>query len=251
MLIQNKPIDYILCEGASDARFIALYIEKMFSYEFDSNKSKAYKQIVDHSFYVYLKGETRDTLVISCAGCGNIDKIFKEIVYQNILHNGVNARVIVAVDRDNKTDSECLKLIRGCSSKISISINKWTLGHLYNQFVKPDGSRPLIDYESYFAVIPSDEPGAFETILISAIASEYPTIYKEVSDFFTTLSLGAKEFISRPRKEAKAKLDTMIILIDPESMYCTLDKMFSLIDLNDPSITSSYSFLDSIVKPIG
>ena len=243
----NKPIDYIICEGPSDAEFVSLYIETLLGYQEDRNQAARYVFSAIKSRFYYLVGPNRDALVCSCGGCNNIERMYNNVVLPEIKGRGIESRVIVMIDRDNKTDNECYNLVP--FSEVSLIINNWINGSINGPFVS-NGIPNTIRYRSYFSVIPATSSGAFENVLIVSIYNNEYDIANEVTAFFSSLSAPARIHINTSRREIKAKLDTMIVLIDPERIHSTLKDMFAVINLNDPNIVQNFSFLSDIVNNI-
>ena len=243
-----KPIDYILCEGPSDAEFVCLYIERTLGYSEDRTRANSYVSSIPNARFFYAVGQNRDALIIACGGCTNIDHLYNEIVLPSIKANNVGSRVVVIIDRDNKTDQECYDLVP--FTDVTMSINAWVDGVMNGNYVLPDGSNNTINWRTYFSVIPAATSGAFENVLINSLHNSEPAIANEVESFFLNLSQQAKAHISVTRKEIKAKLDTMLVLIDPERIFVTLRHLFSSINLNDPNIIQNFFFLGDIVNSV-
>ena len=246
MANSNKPIDYIICEGPSDAEFLSLYIERSFNYSFNKGMSHQYSSSIVNSKFIYEVGATRDSLIIASGGCSNISAIYNEIVLPGIKTRDIDARIIVVIDRDNKSDSECYDLVP--FSDTPMTINQWNNGTMNGLFIQPDGTANTIKWKTYFSVIPESGFGAFENVLINAILNSEPAIGNEVSAFFDSLSPNAKAHINSNRKEIKAKLDSMIVLLDPEKIFLSLKQLFSAINLADSNIVNNYGFLMDITN---
>ena len=247
-VVNQLPRDYILCEGASDAQFLCLYIENLFDYEYDSTLSRSYSSSIENSSFYYLKGNNRDLLVISCGGCCNISTLLDEIVRPSMKVNENPARIIAVLDRDLKTDKECLRLL-SCTDFI-FSIGEWVDGKINGNFIMPDGKYNEILWRTYLAIIPTGSPGSFENVLIDSINSDNPEIVTEVSAFYDGLSKEAKKHIASPRKEIKARLDTMLLLINPEKLFESLKSLFSEIELEEENIKKNYGFLSEVCNPM-
>ena len=237
-----------MCEGASDAAFLCLYVEKKLGYVEDRKAGSTYRSSIFNSFFRLMKGQNRDLLVCSCAGCNNIGTIYRDFVLPSAKTNGQDFRVMVMIDRDNKTDAECFALTP--FAEITLQINSWLGGTIQGDFIQPDGNFNTINYKSFFGVIPDSSFGAFENVLINSINTNHPDIVNEVNTFYTGLSPNARANIQTNRLEIKAKLDTMIILLNPESIFLTIRNLFQIIDLNDANIVSNFSFIDDIINPV-
>lgn len=248
MSVLAKSLDYILCEGASDSRFISLYLCKKFGFSYNPDETRKFNPLTKNGFYIYLSSENRDLLIISCDGCSNIDNYFVDVVKPLFTNRGIDSRIWIVIDRDKKNDGECLDLISECRSHLNVLVNQWESGTISGGFTKQDGSKTLVKYKVFFAVIPSDKPGAFETILLKAALNSEPDIYNCVNSFFNHLPIEAKKYIDKPRKELKAFLDVILILMDPETLFGNLESLFNLIDFNDSEIQKNYMFLNDVLS---
>ena len=248
MAINNKPIDYLLCEGASDAVFICLYVENKLGYIRARSNIRTYRSSIVNALFTLMEGPNRYLLVCSCGGCSNINSIFQSVVLPSVIAEGDDCRVIAIIDRDNKTNPDCYSLAN--FAPVTMQIGSWFSNTIQGNYMQPDGTYNSIRYKSFFSVIPNSSFGAFENVLINSISTNDPSIVNEVNAFYAGLSANAKTHIQTNRLEIKAKLDTMIVLLNPESIYQSLFGLFQTINLNDPNIVSNFSFIDDITNPV-
>ena len=243
----DKPLDYVLCEGASDANFVSLYIERLLQYVPCREKSRQYIGPIQGCAFFYLEGPHRDVLICSCGGCHNVAQIYQSVVLPSLNAIGLGCRIDIILDRDEKTDAECLALAPG--GPLTMEVNKTHIGSLSGNFFT--GLEPnLIPYESYFAVVPTDCSGAFENVLIQAIAQQEPEIVNEAQTFLVNLSPTAKRHIGKTRLAIKAELDIILTLLDPERFYQSLKDAFALVDLDCPIIKDAFGFLAHLERSL-
>lgn len=248
MAINNKPIDYLFCEGASDAVFICLYLENKLGYIEDRIGSRNFHSAIINARFHLMEGPDRYLLVCSCGGCSNINSIFQNVVLPSVISNQDDCRVMAIIDRDNKTNQQCYQLVS--FAPINMQIGSWSLGTIQGNYMQTNGAFNTIRYKSYFAVIPNSSTGAFENVLINSLFNTNPNIVNEVNAFFASLSPNAKTHIQTNRLEIKARLDTMIVLLDPECIYLNLRGLFQNFNFNDPNIINNFSFIDDCINPV-
>lgn len=245
----SKPIDYLICEGPTDSYFVSLYLERKLGYLYNPEAANKYKKIRKNCTIIYLNGKTRDVLIYGAGGSSNISELINSIVLTAAKNVNQSFRIAVIVDRDTKNDKECYSLVK--NDEISFQINKWSDGSINSLFLLAGSDEyEKIPYLSFFSVIPETGNGAFENVLMEAILDKEPSIHSETITFYDSLSTDAKKYINKNRLVLKAKLNTMLLLIDPENTFSSLQSKYQLIDLDDENIKRNFGFLNNFIDDI-
>ena len=75
MSVNAKPLDFIICEGPSDAEFVCLYIERKCGYFENRTEANRYSSTINNAKFFYECGQNRDALIIAAGGCHNINRL--------------------------------------------------------------------------------------------------------------------------------------------------------------------------------
>lgn len=215
----------ILCEGFDDVLILGYYLYKTDKWIFDkSGKISELFDLPKVSFNnqlieVYKRGI--DSLSIWCVGGkDSLEKPFKFIKRTNERHPKQGfQQVFVLSDRDNSEIVNCLKVIREKMNNCGISIC-----NLENNQVNIFEFE--VENENYKLnvvpiIIPFEETGALETVLMSAIeetGEEDRFIVAEAKNYVDRLLHSGKlsKYLQHERYIIKAKFSSSISVINPD-----------------------------------
>jgi len=224
----------ILCEGHDEVYFLGYYLHKTdgwFYYEneelsenYDLPKNKARNQIIE----VYKKGNN-SVAIWGVGGKDNFTKSFKflEMVNHRNPEFGIE-QVFVFLDRDDTEIEECLVVMGNKMRDCGLPV-----GDLKNN--QCNAFRFEIEDETYQlnvipVIIPFDEKGALETVLLDAIASvddEGKFVVqgaKSYIDGFLKSGRQAK-FLRKKRLEVKAEFSAAVSITNPDRSTVKFDTL--------------------------
>ena len=209
----------ILCEGETDAILLSYYLGAVSGWQF-SKKPPANIAVkpdrFEQSVNWYEKGEDR-LLICSAGGKDNMGSFFRDKIIRTITDADAFSRMAVVLDRDDKRTGS----IEAHASSIfrpvvtSMRNNCWT----ENQYI--NGFGVVQTLETLLVVIPQEQQGALETVMLQAI-SEDPydaRIVKQAGSFVKDMRETASKYISSNRKELKAHLGVTWAVQYPEKVF--------------------------------
>jgi len=226
----------ILCEGHDEVYVIGYYLYGTKNWELkkEAKFSKLYqlskKNHNNQSMKIYLKGE--DTLAIWAVGGKDSFKKPLKSVFENTLDHpddGVN-QLFILLDRDESEISECLTRIE---NEINLSGVKTPI--LENN--KINTIEFSFEGESYQikiipVIIPFEENGALENVLLNSIASEdkeseyvVKKAKEYIEDFYR--SDFRERYLNHARLKTKAEFSAAISITNPDRSTAEFNKLLT------------------------
>ena len=218
----------ILCEGKTDAILLSYYLEKTAGWKTTSAlKTLDIKARQDNeSAYWYKKGNEM-LLICGVGGKDNFANFFNRDIKKAMLSAGACSRVAIVTDRDDRSIADIERSISNNLSPFfhSIQNRKWLVNEYVDLFNMPQ------QLESLLLVIPTDQQGALETVMLSAI-SEDPydkRIVDQCEDFVENIRPNAAKYISTDRLQLKAHLSTVWAIQSPEKAFDFIDRQIKTV----------------------
>lgn len=220
----------ILCEGATDAILLSYYLEKTAGWEF-CHKPPRDLQIkedrIEESINWYEKGDDR-LLICGVGGKDKIKSFFENKIKASIVNADSFGKVALLLDRDDRDISSMEKH----ASSVFLPIvskavqNRWITNNYQNGF----GQDKTV--EMLLVVIPKEQQGALETVLLDAIAEEpYDAhIIECVEAFVKKMRAEASKYICNDRTELKAKLGVTWAVQYPEKVFKLIDEQIKSVN---------------------
>ena len=214
----------ILCEGKVDAILLSYYLERTCGWTHKNNVKNLDIKINEANNeygYWYNRGD-ENLLICGVGGKDNFNTFFKNKIHDAVVHSSAFSRIAVVTDRDNRQISSIQKSLKSAFQPI-ISIienNAWTSNTYRNSF----GQQIKIDF--LMLVIPSDNEGALETLLLDAI-SEDPydeVIVNKCKMYIDEIEPHAKKYIKNGRLKLKACLGVALAVQYPEKIFTLIDE---------------------------
>lgn len=226
----------ILCEGFDEVYILGYYIFKTNSWvrSKDNKKFSKYYTLPEvnkrnQMIEVYEKNEDR-TAIWSVGGKDSFSKAFEFLKNINLQHpeHGIS-QVFILQDRDNNDIENCLQKIRNKLKEYSINIenlknnciNKWEYdfeGESYTTNIIP-------------IILPFDENGALETVLMKAIettGTEEKEIVLEAEKYIESFLFPKRKlnnYLKHEREILKSKFSAVISVTNPDRSTATFDKL--------------------------
>lgn len=235
----RKTTKIIVCEGISDLAFISLYLEKKMSYKFNKNETSN-RGLDGGKTHIYFYDNPESKLIIcSTSGCDRIGFVFEKYLsfIINRLSNEDKPKIVIIVDADYGNALKNNYLDYG---QLHFESDRWSSSKYINDFGES------IDYYSFLRVVPLNEDGAFEDLILNVLKDEEKDIYESVMSYYDDMPEQVKKYIKRHRVEMKSRLNNALNLINPESTFAVLSDKFNSINIDNELIAKNYSFLCEI-----
>ena len=220
----------IFVEGISDLAFLSLLLINLKNYRYE-------KDLLQNSLKngekcsQYIKDNNR-IIIFSVGGIGKFSNGYNTML--PMIKQESTKRVIFIADNDFGDETKTI-------DKINIDIvnkpNTW-----YEATIKDDyGDNKNI--EVFVKIVPKDEIGSLESLLINAVEEQEPEIVNSSIHYIDNLDEKESKYIKKERMKRKAKTGVIFTLLSPDKTFDELQKKFELINLDCETIKNNYDFL--------
>ncbi len=228
----------ILCEGFDEVYILGYYLFKTNSWKIVTrNKNKKFSEYYslpevnprNQLIEIYEKEDNR-LAIWSVGGKDNFFKAFKSIkdINLNQPDNAIN-QIFIIQDRDNSDIKEAVEKIKSLLDKNGIYINELNNNDLNIWKFESEG-------ESYTTsiipiVLPFDEQGAIETLLMKAIKEsslEEKYIVEEANKYIERFLIPEpklSKYLIHERERLKAKFSAVISITNPDRSTATFNTL--------------------------
>ena len=227
----------ILCEGKTDAILISYLLSRTSGWKYsktgDPNISVKADDKRDESINWYQRGE--DLLMIcGVGGKNNFGSFFSDKIFPAIESYGSRdcfEKIVYLIDRDSDSDEDLILQITNDFAPITVDIvlGDWRTGEYIDSF----GQNPSL--EILGLVVPQDQEGALETVLLDALSQEAyeQNIIERCKSFVVDIKPEADRYINSSRLELKAKLSTVFAILSPHKVFSLIDELIKSIKWED------------------
>lgn len=227
----------ILCEGSTDAIFLSYYLDKVGGWKF-CKKAPSHLNIKQDEFGESINWYQKDSDRLLICGVGGKDKMTsffkKKLLAPLIDSDNTFEKIAIVLDRDDKTidsiEAHASNLFKPVVTEMRN--NMW----IDNQYIDNFGTSKSI--ESLLVVIPSENQGALETLMLESIA-ENPydaTIVKRAGEFVEEMQSNASRYISSNRMKLKAHLGVTWAVQYPEKVFKLMDEQIRSVPWENSSV---------------
>ncbi len=218
----------ILCEGKTDALLLSYYLGKVSGWKHTNPpdglaiKARANNENVDW----YKKG-SEYLMICAVGGKDNFARFFARDLKKAMMVSGAFSRIAVVTDRDDREIDNITRSVMGTFSPFlnSVKNREWHTNHYVDGF----GIEQSI--ESMLLVIPKDQQGALETVMLTAIAEDpYDrNIVERCVEFVSDMRPIADRYISSDRLQLKANLSTVWAIQSPEKAFNFINEQINAV----------------------
>lgn len=222
----------ILCEGKTDAILISYLLCKISNWEITKPDKKMRIDISEQnneSAYWYRRNDDK-LLICGVGGKDRFSSFFAEKLYDIIINYPKEEtfdKVIVIHDKDTEEITTIERKIKGSLYPIANEIqnNKWITNEYIDSFGK------LLKIDLLGIVIPFENEGALETVLLASMKEKTPErhIVENSEQFVDDIKEYASDFIDKPRMELKAKLGVTFAILSPMKVFSFIDEQIKAV----------------------
>lgn len=215
----------ILCEGKTDAILLSYYLGQVQQWTPCKRGPKGYQISVNEkameSAYWYQRGSDY-LLICAVGGKDNFGRFFTEKVCSAIKDAQVFSKVALVTDRDNREVEDIAKEVCQEFSPVITQAkqNLW----IENQYNDGYGLEQSLSF--LLLVIPFDQQGALETLLLNTIAEDpydREIVARSIA-FVEEIEPYAQRYIKRARLKLKARLGVTWAIQSPGKEFAFIDE---------------------------
>ncbi|NLW46804.1 MAG: hypothetical protein GXY86_05665 [Firmicutes bacterium] len=202
----------ILCEGRVDTALIGQYLASISGWHY-SKVSKSGANFLEEDRKQIINKYKRDDHWMYLWGVGGRKRFkspFEKILEFNSLNKDTSFNNIVfIVDRDEEDEATIVAEFAGYIGNDELRKNEWLDVTYTDKFGHEYTVRMML------IIVPFDEEGALETVMINSLAEEDDEeIIPQCVKFIDGIK--SEKYLKKRRDILKAKLSTLIAIIDPD-----------------------------------
>ncbi len=214
----------ILCEGGTDAILLSYYLNKVSGWEF-CKKAPEHLDIkqseFDQSINWYERGDNK-LLICGVGGKDKMSSFFKEKISSPMIKSDAFSKIVLILDRDDKS-TEAIEMHASHLFKPIVTEMKndqW----IDNSYADTFGMQKTVS--SLLIIIPAEQQGALETLMLEAIAEDPydAAIVKSAENFVARMQESASRYIPNNRMKLKAHLGVTWAVQYPEKVFKLMDE---------------------------
>ena len=243
----------ILCEGKDDLWFISYFLNKTSSWIVDNDVKNTWKlyrvsKSEDRNvLYIRLENENKYAAVLAVGGKDSFKDKLKKILEINAqFPDDMIENIVLIRDCDTDQQSDILK-----------EIASWFPGNIKLSNHKTSTYKMVVEEKErkvnfWPIIIPFNEEGALETVLLSAICEdgeEEAKIVKQAKNYVDEIKNECQKYLSHEREIVKAKFSATIAIINPDhSTSLFKDIMLDHSWEENKEVKKHYNFILSLIQ---
>ena len=218
--------ELMLVEGVSDVQLISYFLQSVYGWKHENSNRFGVTPLDEHEHIESLSKGDNELVLCGVGGNGKFAHFVEEHRVNDMIVERDIASIMVVTDRDEETDAKIARNINNSLEKISIRAGQW----IKNSIVDSFGQTKSIG--TYLLVIPANEKGALERVIINALGDipEEAEITQEVIRFIDNLKENFLEELKQTNKANKATVGTFFSVRYPKNAMRSFGTFVSKID---------------------
>lgn len=224
----------VLCEGKTDAILISYLLSKLSGW-YVTKSEKDMKILTDEkdneSSYWYTRSNNDKMLICGVGGKDKFSSFFIDKIKPIILQYPNEKRfdrIVIIHDKDFDNLDVLEEKISNMFNPIVTKVKNDTW--ITNKYIDGFGVEGNVDVLGL--IIPRDNEGALESVLLNSMQEQDPTktIVQKSLDFVDQIKPQAQSFIPNYRMELKAKLGVSFAILSPQKVFSYIDILIKSVD---------------------
>ena len=218
--------ELILVEGVSDVHLISYYLQNVYGWKHERENVLGIESLDEHEHIESLSKNGNQLVLCGVGGNGKFAHFVEQHRINYIVVEKEISSLVVVTDRDEASDARIKNQINSALDQISVESNRWKENAIQDSF----GQAKSID--TYLLIIPADEKGALERVIIDALNDipEETALMGEVEQFIDALKAGLVPDLNQINNANKATVGTFFSVRYPKKAMRTFGVFISKID---------------------
>lgn len=205
--------ELVLVEGVSDVQLISHYLQNVYGWNHERDNLLGIEPLDEHEHIESLSKNGNQLVLCGVGGNGKFAHFVERHRVNNMIVEKDISSLIVVTDRDDASDLRIRRVINSSHKRISVNVGQWKDNIIQDSF----GQTKNID--TYLLIIPSNEKGALERVIIDAL-SDIPkenALIQEVIQFIDSLKGTLVPDLNQTNKANKATVGTFFSVRNPKN----------------------------------
>ena len=218
--------ELILVEGVSDVQLISYYLQNVYGWKHERENILEIEPLDEHEHIESLSKNGNQVVLCGVGGNGKFAHFVEQHHINYLVVENEISSLVVVTDRDEASDTRIRNQINDALEQISVESNRWKENAIQDSF----GQAKSID--TYLLIIPADEKGALERVIIDALNDipEETALMGEVEQFIDALKAGLVPDLNQINNANKAAVGTFFSVRYPKKAMRSFGVFISKID---------------------
>ncbi len=218
--------ELVLVEGVSDVLLISYYLQNVYGWKHENSNVLGITENDTYEHIECLAKEDSQLILCGVGGNGKFASFVEKHRVNTMLVEKDIASLMIVTDRDEDTDGKIARRIKKALAGLTIRAGRWISNDITDSF----GQSKSIN--TYLLVVPNDEKGALERVIINALKDipEESDLIREVSTFIDSLKVEIVPELCQTNKSDKATVGTFFSIKNPQNAMRSFVTFISKID---------------------
>ena len=218
--------ELILVEGVSDVQLISYYLQNVYGWKHERENILGIEPLDEHEHIESLSKNGNQVVLCGVGGNGKFAHFVEQHRVNHIIVEKDIFSLMVVTDRDEASDARIKNQINAALDQIFVESNRWKENAIQDSFGQ------VKRVYTYLLIIPADEKGALERVIIDALNDipEETALMGEVEQFIDALKAGLVPDLNQINNANKATVGTFFSVRYPKKAMRSFGVFISKID---------------------
>lgn len=218
--------ELVLVEGVSDVQLISYYLQNVYGWKHERENILGIEPLDEHEHIESLSKDGNQVVLCGVGGNGKFARFVEQHRVNHIIVEKDIFSLMVVTDRDEASDARIKNQINAALDQIFVESNRWKENAIQDSFGQ------VKRVYTYLLIIPADEKGALERVIIDALNDipEETALMGEVEQFIDALKAGLVPDLNQINNANKATVGTFFSVRYPKKAMRTFGVFISKID---------------------
>ncbi len=218
--------ELVLVEGVSDVQLISYYLQNVYGWKHERENILGIEPLDEHEHIESLSKNGNQVVLCGVGGNGKFAHFVEQHRIKYIVIEKEISSIVVVTDRDEASDAKIKNQINEALELISVESDRWKENAIRDSF----GQAKSI--YTYLLIIPANEKGALERVIIDALNDipEEIALIQEVEQFIDALKAGLVPDLNQINNANKATVGTFFSVRYPKKAMRSFGVFISKID---------------------
>ncbi len=218
--------ELVLVEGVSDVQLISYYLQNVYGWKHEKSNILGIAPLDEYEHIESLSKNGNQLILCGVGGNGKFAYFVEQHRVNSIITEQDISSLMVVTDRDDTSDAKVGRLINNSLENITVKAGRWIDNSIDDFFGQTK------NLNTYQLVIPANEKGALERVIIDALNDipEETDLIQEVVHFIDSLKEKLVPELNQINKASKATVGTFFSVRDPKNAMRSFGIFISKID---------------------
>lgn len=205
--------ELLLVEGVSDVQLISYYLQNVYGWKHERRNKLGIVPLDQHEHIECLCKNENQIILCGVGGNGKFAHFVEQHRINSMIIEREISSLMIVTDRDEESNGKIARVINHSLENISVRVGQWMDNKVTDSFGQ------LKNIYTYLLIIPANEEGALERVIINALDDipEETELIQEVIQFIDSLKRELVPELTQTNKANKATVGTFFSIRDPKN----------------------------------